>query len=356
MARTTMKPIFPMLQLVLTVGLSHNLLASGLGGDHEQFIYTGFTGSKLTLDGAATITPAGLVGLTNETFRIKGHAFHPAPVRFRESSSGTVQVQSFSVSFVFGILSSFGDIRGHGFAFFIAPSKDLSIAFPIQFLGLVNDTNNGSVSNHLFAVELDTILNTEFGDIDNNHVGIDVNSLNSVRSFTAGFYDDTRPSVSTASCASTATRHAKVNLLLNACLQSPIWNGMLLHPPSYDYDRYASPSTEKEEDAMEAQGLKAKFTEAWKRSSRKKDTRQEGRHCRSGRPALPPRGRHCHPISTGTAALPRRLRTTALPPCLRQHCCPTTKHIRSEPLIAHCMVVLVSCFSLNYHSLVTPYI
>jgi serine/threonine protein kinase len=185
-----MKPIFSMLQLLLTVGLSHNLLASGLGGDHEQFVYTGFTGSKLILDGAATITTAGLVKLTNETFRIKGHAFHPVPARFRESSSGAVQ--SFSVSFVFGILSSFGDVRGHGFAFFIAPSTDLSTAFPIQFLGLVNDTNNGSVSNHLFAVELDTILNTEFGDIDNNHVGIDVNSLNSVRSSTAGFYDDSK--------------------------------------------------------------------------------------------------------------------------------------------------------------------
>uniref|UniRef100_A0ACD5UN10 Uncharacterized protein n=1 Tax=Avena sativa TaxID=4498 RepID=A0ACD5UN10_AVESA len=190
MASTTMKPTFSILQLVLTIGLSHILQASGLGGDNEQFVYTGFTGSNITLDGAATITPTGLVELTNETFRIKGHAFHPAPVRFRQSPSGTVQ--SFSVSFVFAILSSFGDIRGHGFTFFIAPSRDLSTAFPIQFLGLINDSNNGSASNHLFAVELDTIENTEFGDIDNNHVGIDVNSLNSVQSFTAGFHDDSK--------------------------------------------------------------------------------------------------------------------------------------------------------------------
>ncbi|EMS52128.1 L-type lectin-domain containing receptor kinase V.9 [Triticum urartu] len=125
---------------------------------------------------------------TRATFRIKGHAFHPAPVRFREAPNGTVR--SFSISFVFGILSSFGDIRGHGFAFFIALSTDLSAAFPIQFLGLINATNNGSTSNHLFAVELDTIQNTEFGDIDNNHVGVDINSLNSVKSNTAGFYND----------------------------------------------------------------------------------------------------------------------------------------------------------------------
>ncbi|BAS99931.1 Os07g0131375, partial [Oryza sativa Japonica Group] len=154
----------------------------------DQFIYTGFTGSNLTLDGAAKITATGLLGLTNDSFRIKGHASHPAPLRFRKSPNGTVQ--SFSVSFVFGILSSFGDIRGHGFAFFIAPSNDFSTAFPIQFLGLLNDINNGSSTNHLFAIELDTIRNDEFGDIDNNHVGIDINSLNSVRSSYAGFYND----------------------------------------------------------------------------------------------------------------------------------------------------------------------
>ncbi|VAI67994.1 unnamed protein product [Triticum turgidum subsp. durum] len=175
--------------LVLIRCLSLQSPATG-SQDQESFLYTGFAGSNLTLDGAATITPAGLVKLTNETFRIKGHAFHPAPVRFREAPNGTVR--SFSISFVFGILSSFGDIRGHGFAFFVAPSTDLSAAFPIQFLGLINATNNGSTSNHLFAVELDTIQNTEFGDIDNNHVGIDINSLNSVKSNTAGFYSDSR--------------------------------------------------------------------------------------------------------------------------------------------------------------------
>ncbi|KAG8081407.1 hypothetical protein GUJ93_ZPchr0007g4716 [Zizania palustris] len=171
----------------LVVGLSLSAISSGVG-DHGQFIYTGFTGSNLTLDGAAKITETGLVGLTNESFRIKGHAFHPAPVRFRQSPNGTVP--SFSVSFVFGILSSFGDERGHGMAFFIAPSDDFSTAFSLQFLGLLNDTNNGISSNHLFAIELDTIENDEFGDINNNHVGIDINSLNSVQSNYAGFYDN----------------------------------------------------------------------------------------------------------------------------------------------------------------------
>ena len=57
-------------------------------------------------------------------------------------------------------------------------------------MGLFNSINNGSSVNQIFAIELDTIQNTEFGDIDNNHVGIDINSLNSLRSNTAGFYNN----------------------------------------------------------------------------------------------------------------------------------------------------------------------
>uniref|UniRef100_A0A0D9ZYI6 Legume lectin domain-containing protein n=1 Tax=Oryza glumipatula TaxID=40148 RepID=A0A0D9ZYI6_9ORYZ len=32
-------------------------------------------------------------------------------------------------------------------------------------MGLVNSANNGNATNHLFAVEFDTILNSEFKDI-----------------------------------------------------------------------------------------------------------------------------------------------------------------------------------------------
>ncbi|CAL5052562.1 unnamed protein product [Urochloa decumbens] len=183
---TSMKLVLSILP-ILIVGFIPEF---STGNDHTQFVYTGFTGSKFTLDGAARITSTGLIELTNDTARVKGHAVYPSPLRFRLSPDGLVQ--SFSTSFVFGILSSFGDIRGHGFAFFISPSNDFTEAFPIQFLGLFNSTNNGSLSNHIFAVELDTIQNIEFADIDNNHVGIDINSLNSLKSNTAGFYNNNK--------------------------------------------------------------------------------------------------------------------------------------------------------------------
>ncbi|XP_066373549.1 L-type lectin-domain containing receptor kinase SIT2-like [Miscanthus floridulus] len=44
--------------------------------------------------------------------------------------------------------------------------------------------------NHIFAVELDTIQNSEFKDINDNHIGININSLHSIQSQGAGFYDD----------------------------------------------------------------------------------------------------------------------------------------------------------------------
>jgi hypothetical protein len=57
-------------------------------------------------------------------------------------------------------------------------------------MGLFNDGNNGNASNHILAVELDTVQNNEFGDIDSNHVGININGLNSLNSSSAGYYDD----------------------------------------------------------------------------------------------------------------------------------------------------------------------
>ncbi|KAF8732341.1 hypothetical protein HU200_016327 [Digitaria exilis] len=57
-----------------------------------------------------------------------------------------------------------------------------------QYLGLLNTTNNGNSTNHVFAVELDTMQNNEFKDISDNHVGIDISSLISVNSTNAGYH------------------------------------------------------------------------------------------------------------------------------------------------------------------------
>ncbi|KAJ3706117.1 hypothetical protein LUZ61_009822 [Rhynchospora tenuis] len=149
-----------------------------------EFTFNGFTGANLTLDDVAYIESNGLLRLTNDTFQMKGHAFHPSPIHFGSTTS------SFSTTFVFAIISEYLDLSGHGIAFFISPSKNLSSALPSQYLGLLNIQNNGNLTNHIFAVELDTIYSSEFQDINDNHVGIDINSLKSSRSYFAGYYAD----------------------------------------------------------------------------------------------------------------------------------------------------------------------
>lgn len=177
-----------LLRLLLVISLVPNLAALITTADDEQFVYSGFAGSNLTVDGTATVTSDGLLELTNGTAYLKGHAFHPAPLRLRNSTNGTVQ--SFSAAFVFGIVSVYPDFSAHGMAFFIAPSKNFSAALPAKYLGLTNVQNDGDASNHIFAIELDTIQSVEFKDINANHVGIDINGLHSLRSYNAGYYDD----------------------------------------------------------------------------------------------------------------------------------------------------------------------
>ncbi|XP_040385449.1 L-type lectin-domain containing receptor kinase SIT2-like [Oryza brachyantha] len=153
-------------------------------GDGRQFAYNGFASNNLTLDGVASVTPNGLLMLTNGTIQKKGHAFHPSLVPFRAA-------RSFSTTFVFAIFGQYIDLSSPGMAFFITTSKEvLSTSLPGQFMGLLNATHNSNREARIFAVELDTLLNAECRDMSSNHVGIDVDSLVSRDAADAGYHDD----------------------------------------------------------------------------------------------------------------------------------------------------------------------
>ncbi|XP_062002010.1 L-type lectin-domain containing receptor kinase IV.1-like [Rosa rugosa] len=156
-----------------------------------NFIYNdgfnGRSGLNLSLDGIAEITPKGLLKLTNDTKQKSGHAFYPNPVTFKNSENDTAF--SFSTIFAFAIRSEYTTLSGHGIAFVIAPTRGLPGALGNQYLSLFNVSNNGNFTNHVFAVELDTLQNPEFSDINENHVGIDINGLRSVKAAPAGYFD-----------------------------------------------------------------------------------------------------------------------------------------------------------------------
>ncbi|KAM0885117.1 hypothetical protein ACQ4PT_030538 [Festuca glaucescens] len=103
--------------------------------------------------------------------------------------SSTTVARSFSASFLFAIVSILDGLSDQGLAFVLAPTSNLSLANGGQYLGLLNATN-GTASDHILAIELDTIRNPEMSDINSNHVGINVNSLISQKAKPAGYYGD----------------------------------------------------------------------------------------------------------------------------------------------------------------------
>ncbi|CAO2146352.1 unnamed protein product [Urochloa humidicola] len=164
------------------------LLITTLASSDDQFLFSSFTQSSLNLDGCATFTNGGLLDLSNGTAILNGHAIFPTPLNFRKSPGG--KVQSFSVNVVFSILITYPDLSADGMAFFIAPTKNFSDARAAKYFGLLNEKNNGDPTKHIFMVELDTYKNAELQDINDNHIGININSAISLQSNISGFYED----------------------------------------------------------------------------------------------------------------------------------------------------------------------
>lgn len=155
-----------------------------------EFTFNGFnsSSSELLLYGDATIDSGALSLTGNSTFSI-GRALYHAKVPTRSSPNST-DLLNFSTSFTFSITPFKDRLPGHGFVFAFVPSVGLEGASSSQHLGLFNRTNNGDPNNHVFGVEFDVFQNEEFGDINDNHVGVDVNSLTSIVSRRAGYWLD----------------------------------------------------------------------------------------------------------------------------------------------------------------------
>jgi len=152
-------------------------------------VFPGFARASVTTSGAAVVTASGLLQLTNETNEVLGHGFYPAPLRFKDASTGAPL--SFSTTFVVAIVPRYPDAHGHGIAFALAPSPTVPGAVAGKYLGLFNTSDNRGRgrSAAVVAVELDTAKDEEFFDINDNHVGIDIDGLESVTSAPAAYVD-----------------------------------------------------------------------------------------------------------------------------------------------------------------------
>lgn len=158
-----------------------------------EFIFNGFNGSetsRISLEGASIVKPSGVLKLTNASNDVIGHAFYTNPIDMYSNSSLYPNASSFSTSFVFAIKPSTSSPGGYGLAFTLSPSKQFPGAQPEHYLGLFNPSNDGNASNHVFAVEFDTVKGyKKNSDTKGNHVGVNINSVDSNISSAAGYYD-----------------------------------------------------------------------------------------------------------------------------------------------------------------------
>ncbi|CAI8597253.1 unnamed protein product [Vicia faba] len=187
MAKT---PLF--LLSILTLLASNSIQSYS---QRDEFFFAGFNEAttNITLNGGAVIEHKGTLRLTNDTERVIGHAFYSTPINFKNKNNSTNhkhRVFSFSTSFAFAIIPQYPKLGGHGFAFTVSPSNKLSNGYPSQYLGLLNPKDLGNFSNHIFAVEFDTVQDFEFNDINDNHVGINLNNMVSNKSVKACFFTD----------------------------------------------------------------------------------------------------------------------------------------------------------------------
>ncbi|KAJ9130445.1 hypothetical protein P3X46_034583 [Hevea brasiliensis] len=160
-------------------------LASADNNNQSGFLFDGY----FKLGGSVNHSHmSSRVILTDSGLSEAGQVFYNDSFKFKNSTTGSVF--SFSTTFIFSVISKDPEFSGHGLAFAISPSKGIPGALPNQYLGLFNATNNGISSNHVIAVELDTDQDFQFDDIDDNHLGIDINGLVSVKSLPAGYHSD----------------------------------------------------------------------------------------------------------------------------------------------------------------------
>ncbi|KFK37194.1 hypothetical protein AALP_AA4G226300, partial [Arabis alpina] len=124
--------------------------------------------------------------LTNTKKHAYGQAFDDKPFPFKNPNG---VMRPFSFHFFFAIVPEHKHKGSHGMAFVISPTRGIPGASADQYLGIFNKINNGNNSNHVIAVEFDINKDDEFGDINDNHVGININGMRSNISAPAGYYD-----------------------------------------------------------------------------------------------------------------------------------------------------------------------
>ncbi|WJX11289.1 hypothetical protein P8452_01918 [Trifolium repens] len=126
--------------------------------------------SKIYLD-AIQVTP----DIRGEIMNYSGRAFYKKPYTIWNKN----KIASFNTTFVLNIGPQTSP-GGEGIAFILASDKTLPENSDGQWLGIVNASTNGTSRAAILAVEFDT-RQSSTEDGPNNHVGININSISSLK-------------------------------------------------------------------------------------------------------------------------------------------------------------------------------
>ncbi|BAF19318.1 probable L-type lectin-domain containing receptor kinase S.7 [Oryza sativa Japonica Group] len=162
------------LSLLLTVSASAAAASGGGGGFNVSFDSAALAFSDLTLLGDSFLRN-GSVGLTRDTAVPSSSAGSVLCSRAVAFGGGGGSAASFAARFSFVIAEqNAGSTGGDGIAFFISPDH-ATLGATGGYLGLFNSSSSAAKTNaSIVAVEFDTMLNDEFGDPSDNHVGLDL--------------------------------------------------------------------------------------------------------------------------------------------------------------------------------------
>ncbi|KAH7430512.1 hypothetical protein KP509_08G002100 [Ceratopteris richardii] len=125
-----------------------------------------------------------------------GRCLYNKPVQLLDPESRTPL--SFSTQFIFFIQPSTNSDLADGIAFVIAPTLGGVNGSNQGYIGIFSNETNGKTSTHTLAVEFDTYKNPEYQDMDDNHVGIDVNDIFSYAATSAAYRTSSSPTIRNA--------------------------------------------------------------------------------------------------------------------------------------------------------------
>nr|AAA33142.1 lectin [Vigna cylindrica] len=162
------------------------LLTQAYSADIQSFSFKNFNSSSFILQGDATVSSSKLrltkvKGNGLPTLSSLGRAFYSSPIQIYDKSTGAVA--SWATSFTANIFAPNKSSSADGIAFALVPvgSEPKSNS---GFLG-VFDSDVYDNSAQTVAVEFDTFSNTDW-DPTSRHIGIDVNSIKSIRTASWG--------------------------------------------------------------------------------------------------------------------------------------------------------------------------